>query len=282
MLKTPTLVRLYSTILLILHASAGFSDTRIYTKPDILLGGQTFTLNIVYQHNSNCGNQLTHHIYTNNFDVTVDVKRDLTQPCQEEFILGMSKTFSTLLGPLERGTYEITIKHPDGLIDKSYVLLVDRPRKYIINNHETPEKNQLVSGIGLIRGWACEWFTKNHYVQYQIDNEPKQDIPYGSERSDTSTRCSFPRSKDFPNGYGAVVNWNLYPPGEHRITIWIDGKEQSSRIFYIADYKQEFLVGIQHDVSITDFPETGITSHLKWSQANQNFIIVDTVNNEQD
>ncbi|WP_353408414.1 hypothetical protein [Pseudoteredinibacter isoporae] len=140
------------------------------------------------------------------------------------------------------------------------------------HNLESPRDGETVSGINLIRGWACyESPITVNAVQYQIDNGPLIEIPYGSTRPDTNSICDGKEE----NGFGATVNWGAYSLGHHTLKLFINGKMTSEHNFEVAGLGQEFARGISRSFILNDFPEPGKNATIEWSEALQNFLIIE-------
>lgn len=148
---------------------------------------------------------------------------------------------------------------------------------------ESPRAGQVVSGVGVVRGWAC--YTKLEgdlfpdsdggnigRVTYQVDSRPVIEIPYGSSRTDTSEICGRENTR---TGYGAVTYWGIYGTGEHTFTLYVDGKAVESFEFSVAAQPGGFQKGLEGEYELSDFPTPGESVRVKWSQADQNFIIVE-------
>lgn len=131
---------------------------------------------------------------------------------------------------------------------------------------ETPQAGSIQSGVGLIRGWACD----AERVQIQFNNEPRIDVAYGSSRADT-----FPVCGDSNNGYGMVYAWGLLGQGEHSMSTFIDGLEVSRVEFEVNGLPNPFTRGLAGEYEIEDFPEAGQSVFIRWSEPDQNFVIVD-------
>lgn len=130
---------------------------------------------------------------------------------------------------------------------------------------ESPRQGSYESGIGLIRGWACEANT----VEIQINNTPKQNVPYGSNRGDTVSVCG-----DNNNGFGFTYNWNSLGNGTHTLKLFIDGIEFTTVTFTVTTLGVEFLQGASKESTVTNFPQPGVSVKLRWSEPHQNFVIV--------
>ncbi len=158
-------------------------------------------------------------------------------------------------------TGEINVYKPDSFLGTGQLYF----------NHESPKVSEVVSGIGVIRGWAC-YDEPMHVgqIRYQIDDGPLVAIPYGSSRGDTLEVCN----GKIDNGYGAVINWNLLEDGNHTFTLFVDGEALYSEAFAVSGTGEPFLTGLDAEYKLQDFPGPGEVSTVRWSQSAQNFIIV--------
>jgi len=136
----------------------------------------------------------------------------------------------------------------------------------------SPKPNEVVSGIGVIRGWACtdEPVLIGH-ISYKIDDNPIQAIPYGSSRRDTKTVCG----GKVQNGYGAVINWNRFSLGEHTFKLFVDGQEVVNQNIVVSGTGERFLKGLDAEYVLDNFPNAGDKTTVRWSQSAQDFTIVD-------
>ncbi len=133
-------------------------------------------------------------------------------------------------------------------------------------SHESPSAGSIESGIGIIRGWACDATT----VKITIDDAINLELAYGTSRADTQAICG-----DSDNGYGATFNWNLLSPGQHRMRTYLDDLLISDINFQVNPLNDEFLTGAQRELPLNNFPEIGDQLTLTWSQTHQNFVISD-------
>jgi len=133
-------------------------------------------------------------------------------------------------------------------------------------NSETPIEGSVQSGIGIIRGWACD----ARKVEIQFDNGERIPVTYGTSREDTRGTCG-----DADNGYGMVFNWGLLGNGSHLMKTFIDGQEVSIVTFEVAGLDDAFITGLSGTYELADFPAPGKTVTVNWSEVDQNFIIVD-------
>ncbi len=137
---------------------------------------------------------------------------------------------------------------------------------------ETPVAGQTTSGVGLIRGWACYADLragKIGEISYQVDDGPTIRMAYGDSRTDTEGRCGLHNSA---TGFAAAEFWGKYGEGVHELKLMVDGEEVERRSFRIAAPEEGFIKGLVADYFLSDFPSTGRTSHIEWSEADQNFI----------
>lgn len=95
----------------------------------------------------------------------------------------------------------------------------------IIAAFEGPEDGQMVSGVGLIRGWAFSDSpgAKITQVTLRIDGKTIGAIPCCSERPDVQAALSqqYPSSNTLTSGFGLVRNYGLHPDGPHTFEIVI-------------------------------------------------------------
>jgi subtilisin-like proprotein convertase family protein len=132
-------------------------------------------------------------------------------------------------------------------------------------NLESPSAGSAESGIGLIRGWACD----GTRVDVQIDGGRNLEMPYGTSRPDTAAACG-----DDDNGFGGVVNWNRLGDGLHTLKAFVDTVEFASVNFTVTTLGQEYLTGVSGEFTEFDFPDTGYNLTMKWSEPHQNFVFV--------
>lgn len=131
---------------------------------------------------------------------------------------------------------------------------------------ETPAAGSIQSGVGVIRGWACD----AKRVEVQFDDLPRIDVSYGTTRNDTQVICG-----DSNNGYGMVFAWGLLGIGPHTMTTFVDDREVARVDFDVAGLDSPFVKDIEGTYELEDFPAPGETAVVRWSEADQNFIIVE-------
>ena len=130
---------------------------------------------------------------------------------------------------------------------------------------ESPQQGSFESGIGLIRGWVCDANT----VEVQIDNGARQRVAYGTTREDTATVCG-----DTNNGFGYTFNWNRLGNGNHSVRAFADGTEFANINFAVSTLGDEYLQGASGEYTLPNFPQAGKSVTVRWSESDQNFVIV--------
>ena len=120
------------------------------------------------------------------------------------------------------------------------------------------------SGVGLIRGWACE----AEQVTISIDGGAPIALSYGSSRADTAGVCG-----DADNGFGMVFAWGLLGTGVHRLQTFVDGVEIADVEFAVQAIGNGFVEGLEANYTIA-FPDASSLVDLSWSEADQNFRII--------
>ncbi len=132
---------------------------------------------------------------------------------------------------------------------------------------ETPSEGSIQSGVGLIRGWACDALS----IAISIDDGPLLPVGYGTSREDTRTICG-----DANNGYGMVMAWGLLGEGTHILKTVKDGIEIGNVTFEVASIGGTgFTRGLSGTYELNNFPAPGENVTVRWSEPDQNFIIID-------
>ena len=131
---------------------------------------------------------------------------------------------------------------------------------------ESPEQGSFESGIGLIRGWACE----AERIEISINNGAFQlSAPYGSRRSDTAAVCGHPNT-----GFGLTFPWYALGDGVHNLKAFADDVLFAEVNFAVTTLgEREFLGGLRRTRALADFPSAGQTTEVRWSEPHQNFIV---------
>ena len=129
---------------------------------------------------------------------------------------------------------------------------------------ESPAAGAFVqSGVGLIRGWACE----AQRIEFSIDGQPLQAIAYGTERLDTQPVCG-----DSDNGFGFTQNWGELGDGVHNLRAFADGVAFADVNFTVTTLGRAYLTGWVAQYTLHDFPAAGDEPQVRWSEPQQNFV----------
>ncbi|MEE4377373.1 MAG: hypothetical protein V2J55_07655, partial [Candidatus Competibacteraceae bacterium] len=131
---------------------------------------------------------------------------------------------------------------------------------------ESPQEDSFESGISLVRGWVCDAVI----VEIQIDDRPRREVAYGTNRGDTRQICG-----DVDNGFGFTVNWSSYGSGEHTLRLYVDGEEFTRANFTVTNLGEDYLRDASGQYTLANFPETGDEVTVRWSEPHQNFVIID-------
>lgn len=135
--------------------------------------------------------------------------------------------------------------------------------------HETPQQGSVQSGVGVVRGWACD-VTK---VEVQFDDGEFIEVPYGGVREDTRSICG-----DANNGYGYVLAWRNLALGPHIMKTYYNGNHQQPAFevsFEVSGLDEVFATGLSGTYELSDFPAPGTSVVVEWSEADQNFVILE-------
>ena len=132
-------------------------------------------------------------------------------------------------------------------------------------NLESPAPGSFESGLGLIRGWACD----ARSVEIQINDGARQPVAYGTRRADTIGVCGHANT-----GFGYTVNWNNVGDGVHTVRAFADGVEFAQARFTVTTLGADFLRGASGGYLLPNFPQAGRNVTVRWSGPHQNFVIV--------
>ncbi|MCP5450492.1 MAG: hypothetical protein H6972_08040 [Gammaproteobacteria bacterium] len=129
---------------------------------------------------------------------------------------------------------------------------------------ESPTAGAFVqSGVGLIRGWACE----AQRIEFSIDGGALQAIAYGTDRPDTAATCG-----DSNNGFGFTQNWSELGDGVHNLRAFADGVAFADVNFTVTTLGRAYLTGLVAQYTLRDFPTAGNEPQVRWSEPQQNFV----------
>ena len=131
---------------------------------------------------------------------------------------------------------------------------------------EAPTQGQTLTGVGLLRGWACD----AERVSVRIDGGAPIPVLIGSPRADTQSVCGHADT-----GFALLMNWNTLGAGDHTLDLFIDGQLATSRTVTVLTYGQEFMAGKGGEWVLEDWPEPGTDTTVAWNEATQNIEIVD-------
>jgi hypothetical protein len=205
-------------------------------------------------------------------DQTIDISLDVQEigflcpPPQGpvEITLGVIPDFATYRVSIFEEIYGLeqeSLFHPEKLVGRFYFDVLDRSTTA---SPETPAEGSVQSGVGVIRGWACD----AALVEVQFDDLPRMTVAYGTSRADTKFICG-----DDDNGYGMVFAWGLLGHGLHTMKTFIDDVEISHVSFVVAGLDEPFIKGLSGTYRLANFPQPGQSVTVQWSEADQNFII---------
>jgi len=197
---------------------------------------------------------------------------------------------TVLIEGLSAGTYQVVADWGEDCFGQSAFIereIVIYPNSRAVrHNHESPANGDVVSGVNVIRGWACYPGGQGQVgeVTYTVDDNPLHfPLPYGSIRQDTVDACGLEHGDAAKTGYGAVVYWPWAAGGgEHTLTIHIDGNAVERVSFTVASPPPTsvpedvgYRKGAAGEYIIDGFLGTQESVTIRWSEADQNFIIVD-------
>lgn len=207
-----------------------------------------------------------------------------------------SFSFPSSASPASYKVYVVETLNDNGVITRNKPILVDELEPLLVEssfkssifvggdylqykdtndsffyNLETPEENGNVTGIGVIRGWAC-WNAPRiiHKVSYQINERKPVEIPYGSSRADTKDVCN----DKINNGFASTINWNQLGDGTHSIRFFVNDELIEQRSFNVNGISDTYIRGLSGQYEIKDFPEEGKTATIEWSEKDQDFILI--------
>jgi hypothetical protein len=133
---------------------------------------------------------------------------------------------------------------------------------------ESPSANAFVrSGVGLIRGWACE----AQKIEISINGGPRLSAGYSTLRPDTESVCG-----DSNNGFGLTYNWSLVGDGVHNVRAFVDDVEFANVDFTVTTLGKDFIRGLVKNYLLPNFPGSGQSAPVLWSEAHQNFVFGQT------
>ena len=105
-------------------------------------------------------------------------------------------------------------------------------------------------------------------IEIQIDNGTKRQVTYGTARGDTQQVCRHTNT-----GFGLTYNWNGLSNGMHNLKAFADNVQFADVNFTTTNLDENYLTGANGQYTLANFPATGNTVTLKWSEPHQNFVI---------
>lgn len=256
-------------------------SANLTTNPTVIFEGEVVSLEVSFADDESCSSYIADVQKVEGEVYRVQVTPSDPVSCIELSPIAPRPSFvSVNLPKLSPGTVSVELDLPGRYESAAeFELRVFSSREKVFRKValESPIANATVSGIGLIRGWACQAIGFPGVFTYTIDSGETSTLPYGSVRTDTTNTCKRGDVALSPNtGFGGVVNWNAFSQGAHVLNLFLNGVKVSERSFIVAKTKGEFLMGLSKELEVLDFPSVGDTSRLGWSQADQNFIITNT------
>ena len=249
--------------LLVCHAHAAF-DGKIIITPANPTSADTISIQITQ---TACRTAEESNWKDSDFKINLSFDQDCTETVPEQ-------DFKTVIGPLQGDqSYRIRFgsKHP-GLEtpvlrdEVKFDVLPAGQSSSLKGQHEAPAADADVSGVSVIRGWVCD----ANSIEIAFDGQQRFPVAYGTERGDTREICG-----DVNNGYGMTINMALLGEGLHTLQVFVDGTEHIKHTINVHTLgDQAFLRGKSYQTSLPDFPERGQSTRVKWSEADQNFVIL--------
>ena len=128
---------------------------------------------------------------------------------------------------------------------------------------ENPPSESVRGGVGVVSGWICD----AEELEVSFDDGPRVFVPYGSERADTKSVCG-----DTDNGFAMLMNYNNLGNGKHTLTLYVNGRVETTRTFTVVTLGEEFLRGVNGigQIVLSD----GKVVTVQWDEAIQGFKIV--------
>jgi hypothetical protein len=176
---------------------------------------------------------------------------------------GISVTgFIPIEGVEATGVYELEVYENSSLLGVVDLTVSQSGPVYWV---ETPIDGSQESGIGIVRGWACDADS----VEIRFNNASRQSVAYGDSRTDTIDVCG-----DEDNGYGFVIGWGNLGKGFHSMTTYIDEVPVSDVDFEVVGLDAPFVKGLTGTFELYDFPQSDNVTQIRWSEAEQKFVVI--------
>jgi Tol biopolymer transport system component len=144
----------------------------------------------------------------------------------------------------------------------------------LVQAFESPEENQVASGIGIIRGWAFADAPDAaiREIRLMIDGQPGSVVPCCTPRGDVA--ASYPENPSALNsGWGLTVNYGNLPEGPHTIGVRLEDSTGAS----LALDRNVRMVKIGGSEFLDQFDLSGATAQIVHPWGGGDEIIVDGV-----
>lgn len=124
---------------------------------------------------------------------------------------------------------------------------------------ETPSYGSTQTGVALISGWSCT----GRKIQLRIDDGPPQTAGAHTSREDTRAVCG-----RADTGFALLINFNLLPPGRHRVAAYADGVE-----FALQDFETILVARplLSPRFPLLNTPRVGLATIVAWDFELRNF-----------
>ena len=142
-----------------------------------------------------------------------------------------------------------------------------------------PAPNSFQSGIGVISGWKCEAkgaltvrFFKADGSLVRIDGKDTHPLVYGTKRPDVPKAGFCGGAANV--GFVTIWNWGELGDGEYTAVVYDNGVEFDRSTFTVTTLGTNFLRGVRGTFTLSDFPQAGDTTRIRWEEGLQNFVII--------
>jgi len=131
---------------------------------------------------------------------------------------------------------------------------------------ENPAKGTAQSGLGVLSGWHCA----ANKIELVVDGGDPIPAAYGTPRDDTIGTCG-----DSNNGFGLLMLYSLFGPGEHEVVALADGQEFDRSTFNVTlvDDEELFKRNLSGEFVIQGFPDPGQETVVEWNEGLQTLVI---------
>jgi hypothetical protein len=156
-------------------------------------------------------------------------------------------------------------REPRGILPLFFMFFLVEPAAGALV--EIPGEGSSQSGVGVVSGWKCP---PNNDITISFDGGAPLPAAVRLPRADTAGACG----NDGRNGYLIQFNYNLLGGGSHTVVVRQNGVQFARATFRVATMGQNFLRNQRGTYELPIFANRRLT--IQWSEASQNFVIVDT------